>query len=128
MGEIPETQNPYGAPLAAVRSLSEAKRAWPLAIRFLLWVLFAPLINIPVLLLVSPSRASFTVYLLLFLFIPPFLILWPEFRSGGFGAISTSRFLAVSAAAAISVLAVAVLYGLLAVIAYSIWQHFSYGR
>ena len=127
MEEMPEGRNPYGAPLAVVKPSPEAKRAWPLTIRFLLWALFAPLLCIAALLLVSPSPASLTVYLLLFLFIPPFLILWPEFRARGFGAVSTSRFLVVSAAAAIAVLAVAALYGVLAVIAYSIWQHFSYG-
>ena len=127
MSEIPEAQNPYDAPRAAVFSSVEAKRNWPLAIRFLLWSLLAPLICIAALLLVSPSPASLTVCLLIFLFIPPFLILWPEFRAGGFSAISTSRFLVVAAAAAIATLVVSVLYGVLALIVYSIWQHFSYG-
>ena len=127
MGKIPEAENPYSAPLASVRSSSEAKQAWPLAIRFLLWGLLAPVLGTVALLLISPSPASLTVYLLLFLFIPPFLILRPEFRAGGFGAVSTSRFLLVSAAAAITGLVVAALYGVLAVIAYSIWQYFSYG-
>jgi hypothetical protein len=95
--------------------------------RFLLWGLLAPVLSTVALLLISPSPASLTVYLLLFLFIPPFLILRPEFRTGGFGVVSTSRFLVVCAAAAITVLAVAALYGVLAVIAYSIWQYFSYG-
>jgi hypothetical protein len=122
-----KNQNPYDPPLAEVKSSTETKQAWPLSIRLLLWGLVSPVFGTIALLVVSPSPASLTLCLLIFLFIPPLLILWPEFRVGGFGAISTSRFLVVSAAAAVAALTVTVLYGVLAAIGYSIWQYFSHG-
>lgn len=130
MSESPFSQNPYAAPNAAATGrLLDRQSA--LFIRVLAWGLIAPIVLLATVLLAMlwapPPPAFLAVLFLAFLVVPPLWILRPTLQQDGLKAVSTGRFLGVSAAAFGAACLGAFVYWAVAVVGYLVWELLSHG-
>jgi hypothetical protein len=126
MGGNAEVESPYQPPSGVVAEHPTLRRAWSVAHRLAAWALISLLCALGWAYFTPPATAS-AGFVVAFLAAPALWLVWPDFRAGGFRAVSSGRFLLMAGAALGAACIGTATYLLLVVVGLSVWAFPGHG-